>query len=134
MLELSPLATQDGQSMEVVIKCTADQIEKMTPVTLNVPGGNTLLGGVQIQVPQVSSWRLHERFRWPTDQVLLISRGMVAMPGLRAETTNPLTSMLNTAPARADVLLILDCKEAAGGAVSGGDGARVGRVNYHGRY
>ena len=78
-------------SMEVVIKCTVDQIEKMTPVTLNVPSGNSLTGGVQIQVPQVSSWRLHERFRWPHDQVLLISRGMVAMPGLRAESTNPLS-------------------------------------------
>lgn len=34
----------------------------------------------QINVPQVASWRLHERFRWPADEVLLLSCGVVAAP------------------------------------------------------
>ncbi len=34
----------------------------------------------QIQVPQVVSWRLHERFRWSSDQVLLLSCGVIAAP------------------------------------------------------
>jgi hypothetical protein len=135
-LELSPLALSDGRSMEVVIKCQADQIERMTPVSLDIPTGNTLFGGgVQIEVPQVSSWRVHERFRWPTEQVLVISRGMVAMPGLRADNSVTLPSLLSGAPARADVLLVLDCKEAPPGTTGDeGGAARVGRVNYHGRY
>jgi hypothetical protein len=134
-LELSPLALADGRTMEVVIKCQVDQIEKMTPVTLKLPGSNSLLGGAQIQVPQVSSWRLYERFRWPCDEVLLISRGMVAMPGLRAEATSPLSTLLTPSPARADALLILDCRgSAAGSAQSEGAAAQASRVNYHGRY
>ena len=43
----------------------------------------SLAGGLQrveIQVPQIVSWRLHERFRWPTNQVLLLSCGVVATP------------------------------------------------------
>jgi hypothetical protein len=135
-LELSPLAMSDGRSMEVVVKCQADQIERMTPVALDIPAGNSLFGRVQIEVPQVSSWRVHERFRWPTDQVLLVSRGMVAMPGLRVDNTVTLPALLGGAtPARADVLLVLDCREAPAGTTGGeGTAPRVGRVNYHGRY
>jgi hypothetical protein len=134
-LELSPLAVSDGSSMEVVIKCQADQIERMTPVSLDMPAGNSLFGRLQIQVPQVSSWRVHERFRWPTDQVLVISRGMVAMPGLQTESSLPLTSMLSSSPVRADALLILDCKSQSGGISTVDEEAtRAARVNYHGRY
>jgi hypothetical protein len=133
-LELSPLATADGRAMEVVIKCHVDQIEKMTPVTIKLPGSNSLIGGAQIQVPQVASWRLYERFRWPSDQVLVITRGLVAMPGLRAEATNPLSSLLTTAPARAEALLILDCRETDAAGRSEGAAAQAARVNYHGRY
>jgi hypothetical protein len=34
----------------------------------------------QINVPQLVSWRMHERFRWPTDQVLMLSCGVIAAP------------------------------------------------------
>jgi hypothetical protein len=134
-LELSPLAMSDGSLMEVVVKCQADQIERMTPVSLDVPTGNTLFGRVQIEVPQVSSWRVHERFRWPPDQVLVISRGMVAMPGLHADNSVTLPSLLTGAPARADALLVLDCKEAPAGTTGDGpETAGTSRVNYQGRY
>jgi len=39
---------------------------------------------VQIDVPQMTSSNLHERWysaAWPTDKVLLLSMGVVATPG-----------------------------------------------------
>jgi hypothetical protein len=56
---------------------------------------------------------LHERFRWPSDKVLLLSMGVVAAPGPTGE--NPLTGMVTDAipmlkdPPRADALLFIEC-------------------------
>jgi hypothetical protein len=60
-------------------------------------------------VPQLVSWRLHERFRWPSDQVLLLSCGVVASP--TAEKASPLGIpglTLPSSPARADALLLIE--------------------------
>jgi len=62
----------------------------------------------QIEVPQLTMVQLHERFRWPTDHVLLLSMGVVATPG--PEAANPVTDMipmLKSAP-RADALLMVE--------------------------
>ena len=69
-----------GQEVDAVIKCQIDQVEKFVPVGIDIPGVAAGRQSVQIQVPQLVSWRLHERFRWPVDQVLLISCGIVAAP------------------------------------------------------
>ena len=45
-----------------------------------------------IQVPQLTMVQLHERFRWPTDHVLLLSMGVVATPG--PEKPNPVMDMV----------------------------------------
>jgi hypothetical protein len=64
----------------------------------------------QVQVPQLVSWRLNERFRWPTDQVLLLSCGVVASPVPDGKAGgNALTNLLGSAPSRADALLFLEC-------------------------
>jgi hypothetical protein len=78
-LQLSPLMSLDGRTIDAHFKCTIDQVEKLVNVPLDVVvGGQTQRS--QIQVPQVVSWRLTERFRWPADQVLLLSCGVVASP------------------------------------------------------
>ena len=58
------------------------------------------------------SWRLHERFRWPSSQVLLLSCGVVATPtGERMGPLGlPIALPLNAVPGRADALLFLECK------------------------
>jgi hypothetical protein len=43
--------------------------------------------GVKIEIPQVVSWRLNERFSWPTDQVLVLSCGIVAAPTGQVQNT-----------------------------------------------
>jgi hypothetical protein len=105
-LSLSSLAAADGRSLDIVVKCDIDQIERLIDVPLDIP---TPLGGAQrvtIQVPQLVSWRLHERFRWPTDHILLLSCGVVAAPGVEKPTI-PLLGGFMQNP-RADALLFID--------------------------
>ncbi len=117
-LELSPLFSVDGKTIDGVLKCSVDQVERFVNIPIDVP---VISGGrqrVQVQVPQVVSWRLHERFRWPVDQVLLLSCGVVAMPGperknaLDTPLTNPfgIRFPLGKTPGRADALLLIECK------------------------
>ncbi len=60
-LQISPLINLD-KTIDIVVKCHIDQVERLSNVTLDLPlpTGQTHSG--QIQVPQMASWRLHERF------------------------------------------------------------------------
>ena len=104
-LQISPLMSLDGKSADVAIKCQVDQVEKLVPILVDVPVPGQGQR-VQIQVPQMVSWRLSERFRWPTGEVLLLSCGVVANPG--AEAAGPLSMLSPFAPrSRADALLFV---------------------------
>jgi len=107
-LDLSPLRTEDGRILDAVVRCNVDQIEQIVPVPVNLPTGQQ----VEIQVPQMVSWRLHERFRWPADQTLLISAGVVAKPDEgKASHTFQVPHLWSLGqPARADGLLLIECK------------------------
>jgi hypothetical protein len=53
--------------------------------------------------------QMHERFRWPTDHVLLLSIGVVATPG--PEAANPIVDAIPLLPKsapRADALLMVE--------------------------
>lgn len=104
-LEISPLLSREGEALDVAMKCRVDQVEKFVPVPVDVP-----LGGqsqrISVQVPQVVSWNVNERFRWPTDQVLVISCGVVATPNNDA-TPAGLTSFFSDT-SRADAILFLE--------------------------
>jgi hypothetical protein len=106
-LELSPLLSLDGRTIDAVVKCNLDQVEKLQPVMLDVPTPAAPRQRTQVDVPQLSSFRLHERFRWPVEQVLLIGCGLVAPPvpveqGLRLP-------MVST-PARVDLLIFIESR------------------------
>lgn len=132
-LSLSPLLSRDGQMIDVSIKCKVEYIEKMTPVGIEIPTTANPRQRVQIEVPQVSSWQLNELFRWPADQVLLISRGIVAMPSQGRPTTSGIAAIFSPEMPRADTLLLLETKgEALLG--STGQNLRTGAVNSRGRY
>lgn len=77
-LEISCLSAITNDTIEAVIKCEIDQVEKLNTVKVNVPGINGSVQQMHLQIPQLVSWRLHERFKWPNDQVLLLSCGVVA--------------------------------------------------------
>jgi hypothetical protein len=142
-LEISPLMSLDAKTAEAAIACEIDQIEKLVPVAIDLPvGGQTQR--VQIQVPQVVSWRLSERFRWPADKVLLLSCGVVANPaGAAGGPLAPLLGPINGATSRVDALVFIEhrgTKEAvqdAGGpatAAAPARGAAAGALRQLWRY
>ncbi|MBL9161165.1 MAG: hypothetical protein JNL18_00325 [Planctomycetaceae bacterium] len=144
-LEFSPLLSIDATTTDAVVKLKLSQIEKMIPVQLEVPSVAAANQKAQIDVPQMTMVQIHERFRWPTDQVLLLSIGVVATPG--PDKSNPLTNVLplpKSAP-RADALLLVESSGTAAQplpSVAGAPGttpmatpmtARSERT-FHGRY
>lgn len=106
-LEFQPLVSLDGQSLDAVVKCQIQQIEKMIPINVEVPAQFASNQKQTIEVPQLASADLHERFRWPVDQVLLISRGVVATPVPRAPGVLPITLPGTSPTNRADALLFI---------------------------
>ncbi len=109
-LSISPLLSTDGRIIDCVLKANIDQVDKLNPVDLELPLPNNQIHKARIDVPQVVSWRLHERFRWPADTVLLLSCGVVASPE-RPQSAVPLLNMgmfTGTTAGRADALLFIE--------------------------
>jgi len=107
----------------------------MVPVKLEVPSSVAPNQRMEVQVPQLSMVKLHERFRWPTNQVLLLSMGVVATPG--PSKPNILTDNLplpKSAP-RADALLFVESKGPVAPAVPGNAATALrAERTFHGRY
>ncbi|MEO1497596.1 MAG: hypothetical protein AAFV43_10640 [Planctomycetota bacterium] len=142
VLEFNPLLSLNGADAEAIIKLRLNQVEKMREVTLDLPapltaaGVNTSGQRLKIEVPQMTMANLHERFRWPADQVLLLSMGMVAPPV--PEGGNPLTDlipMLKTPP-RADALLMIEVRNSAAPKAPSGAAASTAGLpaTFNGRY
>ena len=100
----------DGTLVDAAIKCNIDQIERLMPVSLEIPVAAAQRQRTQVDVLQSSQFRLHERFRWPADHVLIVGLGVVPTPVAREASglTMGLTSFMG--PARADMLLVLESK------------------------
>jgi hypothetical protein len=104
-LDFNPLMSLDGQSIDAMIKCDIDQLERLVPATVDVPTPIAPRQHTEIEVPQAYSYRMRERFHWPADRVLLISFGVVAAP-IASEA--PIRLSLNPGPARAELLLFVE--------------------------
>ena len=136
-LDFSPLLSVDHRMIDAAIKCNIDQIEKMIPIAVDVPVQNRPLQRVNLESPQMSHYRFHERFRWPIDQVLVLGLGMVALPipidGAPLVPGVPLP--IGNSPARADLLVFIDCKgqPTANSSAVRGDPERETH-SYRGRY
>jgi hypothetical protein len=134
--------SSDGRTTDAVVKLKLCQIERMLEVQLEAPSAIAQNQKASIQAPQLSMVQLHERFRWPTDHVLLLSMGVVATPG--PEKPNAITDMLplpKTAP-RADALLMVESSGTVAqatpvpgtGGVAPIETARVPDRTFHQRY
>lgn len=109
-LEISPLLSKDGRTLDCVIQASIDQVDKLVPVDLDLPLPNGQMHRGRIEVPQVVSWRLHERFRWPSDMVLLLSCGVIASPD-RPQASVPLLNLemlTGQTAGRADALMFVE--------------------------
>ena len=118
-LSVGCLTTLDNESVEAMVRCEVDQVEKLTPVNVNVPGARAgSIDQVDLNIPQIASWRLHERFRWPADQVLLLGCGVVASPEAEEGSNSlPRLPLLGRNESRrADALLFLEYRGPESGA------------------
>lgn len=132
-LDFSPLLSRDERMIDAAIKCNIDQVERLIPVMLDVPTPVSQRQRTQVDIPQMTQYRLHERFRWPADHVLLVSAGVVPTP----VPTNPGVMRLPgplSAPARAELLLFLEGKGRLGQAPSINRSADRAPDAYRGRY
>jgi hypothetical protein len=130
-LEFSPLLSLDGRVVDAVIRCDIDQVEKMIPVMIDVPTPAAPRQRQKIEVPQPISARLHERFRWPVDQVLLISLGVGPTPVPDAPGT--LNVPLISGPPRAELLIFVESRGKVGAQPSALPAQREASL-YHNRY
>jgi hypothetical protein len=146
-IELSPLLSIDGGTIDAILKCNIDQVERLQSVNLDVPTTVSPRQRTKIEVPQVSHCRLHERFHWPINQVLLVSLGVVATPTPVDRNPNlvQMALAMPPSPPRADLLVLVEHKgrshlpqpAAAPAATAGVQGERTGRVqgrSYGNRY
>ncbi len=109
-LKISPLLSQDERTIDTVLRCSVDQVEKLVSVGISLPGFNGQMQRAEIQVPQLVSWRLHERFRWPTNQILLISAGLIASPGPERPTTFGIPNPFAAGGGRANALVFVESR------------------------
>lgn len=137
-LSLSPMVNVAGSTIDAVIRCEIDQVEKFRNVNADVQPLSGPSQRVQLQVPQMVSWRLHERFRWPTDKVLVLSCGVVATPesdGPSLIDSLQLPASLPRSASRSDAMLFVECQGRASRAiVDGPRSAARTSVDYNGRY
>ena len=135
-LEFTPLLSVDGRMIDAIIKCEIDQVEKMISVPLDLPSAVAPRQRTKIEVPQMSHFGFHERFRWPVEQVLLIGFGMVALPvpsegqPLIAGLPLPLPS----SPPRADVLVFVESNGKSNQPNVASQPGRPEAATYRGRY
>jgi hypothetical protein len=143
-LEFAPLLSTDAATTDAVVKLKLTQVEKMLPVQLEVPNSIAQNQHAQVDVPQLTMIQIHERFRWPTDHVLLLSIGVVATPG--PEPANPVIDSIPLLPKsapRADALLMVESTGTAAAPLVTNTGAASAAVpqtasrmdrTFHGRY
>lgn len=113
-LEFSPLLGHDLATADAILKIRIHQVEKMSSVKMDIPSTVTGNQRMEVEVPQMTMANVHERFRWPADQVLLLSMGVVPPPS-PAKGGSSLMNMIPgvNLPPRADGLLMVEVKGTA---------------------
>lgn len=108
-LDISALASPSG-TIDSLLRCDVDQVERLQQVDVDVPDGAGGVQAVRVGVPQLVSWRVNERFRWPADQVLLLSCGVVANPSEESGSGLGLQNLFSQSRGRADALVMIEYK------------------------
>jgi len=133
-LEFNPLLSLNGKDVDAVIKCEVDQVEKMLKVDIPVPTSVSPRQRTGIEVPQMISSRLHERFRWPADQVLLISLGVGPTPVPPTPNSLGIKLPMISPGTRADLLVFVDNKGKVSSQPSAFPPGQPAATAYRGRY
>ncbi len=81
-LSFTPLSRTDGLYVEAHIKLDIVQLEKMIPTMIDMPTAMNPRQRVQLESPQVSSFKLDEQVYWPKGKTLILDLGSVPLPNV----------------------------------------------------
>ncbi len=132
-VELTPLVARDGESIDAIVRCNIDQVERIVPVAIESNLAKIGRERSKVEIPQRVQLRVKETFRWGVDQVLLVSLGVAPVPDLSEENflEKAIPLSLPTSAPRAEILLMLESRgHQKGTSVA----APAPPTNGHGRY
>jgi len=134
-IQLNPLMSGDGTTIDAMVKCEIDQLERLVQVRLQSPPAvNQGRPWYKIDVPQRVSFEFHERFRWPRNKVLVVSLGMVPRPLPHFSITESVKLPVPKTPPRGDLVIFIEHKgDAVDADTADGSGPRKTQ-NFRGRY
>lgn len=134
-VELTPLVARDGASIDAVVRCNIDQVERIVPVTIESNLAKLGRDRSKVEIPQRVQLRVKETFRWQTDQVLVVSLGVAPVPDLTEDNLfeKAIPLPLPTSPPRAEILLVIESRGHQK-TPSAAPGAPAAASNGHGRY
>jgi len=111
-LSVTPLAMLDGQHMAATIKLDIVQIERMLSTTIEIATATNSRQRVQIESPQMASFKLDEVVGFPKSRVLLLDLGMVPLPNtVEGDSRNAFTEISKgiNPGRRGNVLIFIEC-------------------------
>ncbi|MBQ6108868.1 MAG: hypothetical protein IJK97_11720 [Thermoguttaceae bacterium] len=104
--ELMPLVTMDGGLVDAQIKFQVNHLDRLLPMNIT-PAGEVTRNTERIEVPQVGQFRFRERYRWNTENALLVSVGLT--PPLTSTGEGSTPSLLGASP-RVETLVLVELK------------------------
>lgn len=135
IVELNPLMSGDGTTIDAMVKCEINQLERLVQVRLQSPPAvNQGRPWYKIDVPQRVSYEFHERFRWPRNKVLVVSLGMVPRPLPHFSIKKSVKLPGPQSPSRGDLLLFIEHKGDAVSADTADGSGPLKTQNFRGRY
>lgn len=103
-LELMPLVTVDGASADAQIKFQVNHLDRLLPMKITPPGSFSR-ASEEISVPLVGQFRFRERYRWNTQNALLVSPGLT--PPIVSSGESNSSGILNTTK-RVETLILIE--------------------------
>ena len=135
IVELNPLMSGDGTTIDAMVKCEINQLERLVQVRLQSPPAvNQGRPWYKIDVPQRVSYEFHERFRWPRNKVLVVSLGMVPRPLPHFSIKKSVKLPGPQSPSRGDLLLFIEHKGDAVAADTADGSGPLKTQDFRGRY
>ena len=111
LLQVSPLFSTDGRSVDVDIRCRVRQVERLVPVMVESPRGTTGPTRLQIQVPQMSQWQFERTVSLGKRSIVIdqLRRGGNSRMGPSIYSWYAQSLWLR-APVRANALIFIECR------------------------
>ncbi len=132
-VELAPLVSRDGNTIDALLKCNIDQVERIVPVAIESSTPLLARERTKVEVPQRVQLRVKESFRWNVNEVLVVSLGLVPSPTPSNENLLEKAIPLPSPADRAEVLLLIESRGRIAPPETAGNPARR-QGAYHRRY